>query len=425
MTFEVKMAIVTGPVGEGKVGEQGGAFLQSGENTKDEGVRRGGFSDGGREFKVESIDDDGVRNNGGISIVKGGVLGILARESTCGAHTRTWGDHPFNVKVLEKESPTSLTMGEFTRVFYIRKIFVVGNNRNRERGALKIMFPLRKSKNECEEFVVVDIIVAFSEGECFKEVSIRIQVTINIFLHENSACSEEGSISHDEKGARGVWNKENRGRGEDLTKVIEGTLLKSSPNPRFVFFGKEHKGGDNVGVIRDELLIEICEAKEGTNSFDGGGKFPYVNGRQFDWINFDQSIANDETKVFHGGVEGTFGKFDRKTVFMKALEDVVCLFVMEFEGTGGVETQVIHVDFKPAFGNHVGKNMVYEGLKGTGGIAESEEHDSWFKESERGDEHSFPLIFLMNMDVVVTPVNVEFSEVSGVLHVVNKLKDKR
>ena len=65
-------------------------------------------------------------------------------------------------------------MGEFTRVFYIRKIFVVGNNRNRERGALKIMFPLRKSKNECEEFVVVDIIVAFSEGECFKEVSIRI-----------------------------------------------------------------------------------------------------------------------------------------------------------------------------------------------------------------------------------------------------------
>ena len=87
-------------------------------------------------------------------------------------------------------------------------------------------------------------------------------------MHENSASSEEGSISHDEKGVRGVWNEENRGGGEDLTKVVKGTLLKSSPNPRLVLFGKEHKGGDDVGVIRDELPIEICKAKEGMDSFD-------------------------------------------------------------------------------------------------------------------------------------------------------------
>ena len=101
-------------------------------------------------------------------------MGILARESTCGAHTRTWGDHPFNVKVLEKESPMSLMMGEFTRVLYIRKIFVVSNDGNRERGALKIVFPLRESKNDCKEFVVINIIVAFGEGECFREVSTKM-----------------------------------------------------------------------------------------------------------------------------------------------------------------------------------------------------------------------------------------------------------
>ena len=134
-TFEVKMAIVKRPVGEKRVGEQRGAFLQSGENMKDQGVGRGGFGNGGREFKIESIDDDGVRNNGGIGIVKGGILGILARESICRAYARTQDDHPFNVKVLEKESPMSLMIGKFMKVLYIRKIFVVGNDGNGERSA--------------------------------------------------------------------------------------------------------------------------------------------------------------------------------------------------------------------------------------------------------------------------------------------------
>ena len=98
-------------------------------------------------------------------------MGIFARESVCGAHMRTQDDHPFNMKVLEKESPTSLTVEEFMRVLYIRKIFVVSNNGNGERGALKIMFPLKKSKNNCKEFVVINIIVAFGEEECFREVS--------------------------------------------------------------------------------------------------------------------------------------------------------------------------------------------------------------------------------------------------------------
>ena len=141
---------------------------------KDKGVRGDRFGEGGRKFKVESIYDDGVGNNGGVGVVEGGVLGIFARESICKAHTRTQGDHLFNVKVLEKESPSSLMMEEFTRVLYIRKIFVVGNDENRERGALKIMFPLRESKNDYKEFAVVNIIVAFGEGECFRKISTRM-----------------------------------------------------------------------------------------------------------------------------------------------------------------------------------------------------------------------------------------------------------
>ena len=56
-------------------------------------------------------------------------------------------------------------------------------------------------------------------------------------------------------------------------KVVEGALLESSPNPRLVLFGKERKGMVDVGVIRDELPIEICEAKEGMDSLDRSGEF--------------------------------------------------------------------------------------------------------------------------------------------------------
>ena len=141
---------------------------------KDKGVRRGGFGDGRRKFKVEDIDDDRVRNNGGVSIVEGGVLGIFARESIHGAHMRSRGDHPFNVKVLEKKSPMSLAVREFSRILYIKKIFVVGNDGNGERGALKIVFPLRESKNDGKEFMVINIIVVLGEGECFREVGTRM-----------------------------------------------------------------------------------------------------------------------------------------------------------------------------------------------------------------------------------------------------------
>ena len=64
-----------------------------------------------------------------------------------------------------------------------------------------------------------------------------------------------------------------------MMKVVKGALLESSPNPRLILFGKECEEIDNVGVIRNEFLIEICETKEGADSFDRGGGFPCVNGR--------------------------------------------------------------------------------------------------------------------------------------------------
>ena len=54
--------------------------------------------------------------------------------------------------------------------------------------------------------------------------------------------------------------------------------------------------------------------------------------------------------------------------------------------------------------------MVHECLECGGCIAESEEHDGGFKESHESDESSFPLVFFLNTDVVVSPMNVKLGE---------------
>ena len=57
-------------------------------------------------------------------------------------------------------------------------------------------------------------------------------------------------------------------------------------------------------------------------------------------------------------------------------------------------------------------------------VAESKEHDGGFKKSHGGDEHGFPLIFLPDVNVVISPTNVKFGEQGGFLHVINELQDE-
>ena len=54
-----------------------------------------------------------------------------------------------------------------------------------------------------------------------------------------------------------------------------------------------------------------------------------------------------------------------------------------------------------------------------GGVTEAEKHDSGFVEAKRGDEHSFPLVFFLDVDVVVSPADIKLGEQHGVLHIVN------
>ena len=77
-----------------------------------------------------------------------------------------------------------------------------------------------------------------------------------------------------------------------------------------------------------------------------------------------------------------------------------------------MDAKVIHIDFQPFIPEHVGEDMVHECLECGGCITESKEHDSGFEESHGSSESSFPLVFLSDADIVVSPVNVKLGEQS-------------
>ena len=87
-------------------------------------------------------------------------------------------------------------------------------------------------------------------------------------------------------------------------------------------------------------------------------------------------------------------------------------------------SQVVHINLEPSLGNHIGKNMIHERLKGRRGVAEPKEHHSGFKETERSDEHCFPLVFLPDANIVITPANIKLGEQCRVLHVIDQLRDE-
>ena len=111
-------------------------------------------------------------------------------------------------------------------------------------------------------------------------------------------------------------------------------------------------------------------------------------------------------------------------MFPESLEYSLGAFMMEGYVILGMDSHIIHVNLQPLFWEHIREDMVHESLEGGGGVAKPEEHDSGFEESHRGDKGSFPLIFLSDTNVVISPTNVEFSEQDRFLHIIDEFRDE-
>ena len=74
----------------------------------------------------------------------------------------------------------------------------------------------------------------------------------------------------------------------------------------------------------------------------------------------------------------------------------------------GVDADIVHINLQPFFHYHIGEDVVHKGLECRWCIAKPEEHHCWFKKSQGDDKGSFPLVFFMNVDVVIAHLMLNF-----------------
>ena len=106
-------------------------------------------------------------------------------------------------------------------------------------------------------------------------------------------------------------------------------------------------------------------------------------------------------------------------MFPETRQDSTSSVVMQVQIVLCVDTEIVHVDLKPFLRDHVSKDMIHEGLECWRSIAETEKHDGGFIETKGSNECGLPLIFFVNVNIVISPSDVEFGEESGVFHVID------
>ena len=53
-----------------------------------------------------------------------------------------------------------------------------------------------------------------------------------------------------------------------------------------------------MGEVGDKFAIEIRKSEKRAYTLDGGRGFPFLNGREFDGVHLNLSLANDHAKEF-------------------------------------------------------------------------------------------------------------------------------
>ena len=101
-----------------------------------------------------------------------------------------------------------------------------------------------------------------------------------------------------------------------------------------------------VGGFHFLIPVEICKSREGPDPFHCCGGFPLLDHFKFLFIHLHFPLTYDQAQELHfWGIEHSFGQLNSQSMFLKALQNSLSLFVMEREVVLGVNSHVIHVDF--------------------------------------------------------------------------------
>ena len=88
-----------------------------------------------------------------------------AGEGVRSGKEAAWDMNDLEIEVRTIEQPPCLAAVEVLCLTEVRQVLVVCESLDGERGAMEVMPPRFQSADDCEEFVVVDVVVPFCRNE--------------------------------------------------------------------------------------------------------------------------------------------------------------------------------------------------------------------------------------------------------------------
>ena len=111
-----------------------------------------------------------------------------------------------------------------------------------------------------------------------------------------------------------------------------------------------------------------------------------------------------------------------QTCALPILENFFHLGLVLRQVTLGKDHDVVNVDNDHVL--HVSEDLVHHGLEGGGGVTKSEEHDGWFEGSAMTYKRGLPFISFLDLDVVVSPPEIDLREVLRSFELIDELRDE-
>ena len=130
-----------------------------------------------------------------------------------------------------------------------------------------------------------------------------------------------------------------------------------------VLLGEVKQGAGDSGIVGDKLTIEVDKVEEGLYILDFGESRPGSDAIKFDWVHSKLTGFHDLSKVFDfRDVKLALLKLQMKVKLSHLLEDMAGLLSVGFWVGGGNE-EVIHINDKLSFSDHVSERVIHELLE--------------------------------------------------------------
>src|SRR5258708_19141804 len=175
----------------------------------------------------------------------------------------------------------------------------------------------------------------------------------------------------------------------------------------------------------DKLLIEVHKAKEGLDLLDLRWGQSLCYSMDLNQIHGDMVFQDDQSEVFDLLLlELAFLWLEKQPPPSEGSKDLVDNLPVFGEG-GGVDEDVVHVAYDFATVDELTKDVIHHHLECCRGVAQSEEHDSWFEQALVSLECGLPLITLLDLHIVEPPAEVEYGEELSTTEVGQDIGDER